>query len=218
MKKNKKIKYDNILLISFISIFVLLLIVTGFMAVHLIKDLKGNKSNTVEVVDKMDDFDYQLTGNNTSYFKELYYQLKELLKDTDKENFEEEYAKLVSQLFIADFYDLNSKLDKTDVGGVQFIWKDSRESFKNFATDSKTGIYYSVENNVYGKRNQELPSVSKVEIESIEKIAYSEQGLVDDEAYKVNVVISYQKDLGYSKTCELILLHNQDKIEVIEMK
>lgn len=218
MKKNKKIKYDNVLLIGFISIFFLLLVITGVLVVNVIKDLKGSKASVVEIVDKMDEFDYQLTGNNTSYFKELYYDLKELLKEQDREDFDEEYAKLVSQLFVADFYDLNSKLDKTDVGGVQFVWEDSRENFKNFATDSKTGVYYFVENNVYGKRTQELPSVTKVEIESIEQITYSEDGFEDDSAYKVVVSISYQKDLGYPKSCELILLHNQKKIEVIEMK
>ncbi len=218
MRKNKKIKYDNILLVVFISIFFLLLVITGFMAIKLIKELNGNKEPVVEVVDRMDNFDYQLTGNNTSYFKSLYYDLKDLLTDEKKENFDEEYAKLVSQLFVADFYDLNSKLDKTDVGGVQFVWKDKRESFKDFATDSESGIYYYVENNVYGKRNQELPIVKKVEVESIEKISYSKEGYSDESAYQVNLIISYQKDLGYPKNCELLLLHNQDKIEVIEMK
>ncbi len=218
MRKNKKIKYDNVLLVVFISIFFLLLIITGFMAIKLIKELKGNRDPVVEVVDRMDNFDYQLTGNNTNYFKSLYYDLKDLLTSEKKDTFDEEYAKLVSQLFVADFYDLNSKLDKTDVGGVQFVWKDKRESFKDFATDSQSGIYYYVENNVYGKRNQELPTVKKVEVESIEKVSYSKDGYSDGSGYKVKLTISYQKDLGYPKSCELLLLHNQDKIEVIEMK
>ncbi len=217
MKKNKKIKYDNILLVTFISIFLLLLIITAFMTIKVVKDLKGKKAPTVEIVDKMDNFEYQLTGNNTSYFKELYYDLKELLQNDKKENFDEEYAKLVSQLFIADYYDLNSKLDKTDVGGVQFVWKDKRESFKNFATDPK-GPYYYVENNVYGKRKQELPIVKKVEIESIKQISYDKEGYKDNEGYQVSVTVSYQKDLGYPESCELILLHNGEKMEIIEMK
>lgn len=216
MKKNKKVKYDNILLVVFLSIFVLFLIITGVMAVKLIKDLKGKKAPTIEIVDKMEDFDYQLTGNNTDYFKSLYYDLKDLLTKKKDENFDEEYAKLVSQLLVTDYYDLNSKLDKTDVGGVQFIWKDKQESFKNFATDP-TGPYYYVENNVYGKRKQELPSVKKVEVEDIKKVAYDKEGFKDTDAYKVVVIVTYQKDLGYPTRCELTLLHNQDKIEVIEM-
>ena len=78
MKKNKKVKYDNVLLVTSISIFVVFLLITGFMVGKLIKDLKGNKESNVEVVDKMDDFGYQLTGNNTDYFKSLYYDLKDL--------------------------------------------------------------------------------------------------------------------------------------------
>ena len=217
MKKNKKVKYDNVLLVTSISIFVVFLLITGFMVGKLIKDLKGNKESNVEVVDKMDDFGYQLTGNNTDYFKSLYYDLKDLLNATKKENFDEEYAKLVSRLFVVDFYDLNSKLDKTDVGGVQFIWNDKRESFKDFATDSK-GIYYYVENNVYGKRKQDLPSVKKVEVETIETTAYSKDGYQDSSAYRVVLSIQYQRDLGYPEKCELILLHNKDKIEIIEVK
>lgn len=217
MTKNKKLKYDNVLLVVFLSIFFLLLIITGVLAVKLIKDLRGTKQPVVEVIDKMDDFDYQLTGNNTSYFKKLYYELKDLLSSDKKESFDEEYAKLIAQLFVADFYDLNSKMDKTDVGGVQFVWKDKRESFKDFATDSK-GIYYYVENNLSGSRKQELPVVKEVSVNNIKTIAYEKGNYKDTNAYQITVSITYQKDLGYPTQCELILLHHEDKIEIVEMK
>ena len=45
MKKNKKVKYDNVLLVTSISIFVVFLLITGFMVGKLIKDLKGNKES-----------------------------------------------------------------------------------------------------------------------------------------------------------------------------
>lgn len=216
-KQKSKIKYDNILLVISVSLFVLLLIIIGIMTAGLIKDLKGGKSKTVEIVDQMNDYGYHLTGNNSDYFKKLYYELKDLLKDTKKEDFDKEYAQLIAKLFVADFYDLNSKLDKTDVGGIQFVWKSYQETFKNFATDSK-GIYYYVENNVYGKRTQELPIVKNVEIENIEVINYSEKEVKDESAYRITVSISYKKDLGYPKSCTLTLLHNQNKLEIIEMK
>lgn len=217
MKKNKKLKYDNVLLVVFLSIFILLLIIIGFLTVKLINDYKGKKEPTVEVIDKMDNFDYQLTGNNTSYFKKLYYELKDLLSSDKKESFDEDYAKLIARLFVADFYDLNSKMDKTDVGGVQFIWQDKRESFKDFATDSK-GIYYYVENNLSKTRKQELPSVKEVEIKDIKMISYEKGNYKDANAYQITISISYQKDLGYPTQCELILLHNKEKIEIVEMK
>lgn len=216
-KQKSKIKYDNILLVICISIFVLLLIVVGIMATGLIKDLKGGKSQSVEIVDQMKDYGYHLTDNNSDYFKKLYYELKDLIEKKDQEDFEKKYASLVAKLFVADFYDLNSKLDKTDVGGIQFVWKSYQEEFKNFATDP-TGIYYYVENNVYGKRTQQLPSVKEVEVESIESINYSEKDLKDENAYRITVSISYKKDLGYAESCTLTLLHNENKLEVIEMK
>ncbi len=216
-KQKPKIKYDNVLLVICISIFVLLLLIIGIMAVGIIKDIKGSKAQSAEIVDSMEDYGYHLTDNNTDYFKKLYYQLKDLLSGDKNEDFEQEYAKLVAQLFVADFYDLNSKLDKTDVGGIQFVWKPYQEEFKNFATDP-SGIYYYIENNLSGKRTQSLPSVKEVNVESIDSIHYSEKNYNDEKAYRVTLSISYKKDLGYPENCTLILLHNQNKLEIIEMK
>ena len=42
---------------------------------------------------------------------------------------EEKYATYISQMFLADFYTLNSALNKNDVGGVQFVYKDYQEDF-----------------------------------------------------------------------------------------
>ena len=219
MIKKPKLKYDNILLVIFVSIFILVSIITAVMAIKTLKKFKG-KSTTptvTEVVDQMKVHGYQLKQNNTKYFEKLYYELKELLNDRKSENFEEEYAKLVAQLFVADFYDLDSKLDKTDVGGVQFILESHRETFKNFATDSK-GIYYYVENNIDGKRTQKLPSVKEVTVKNIESIHYSKENVEDMKAYRVTLSISYKEDLSYPSTCTVTLLHNQEKLEIIAVE
>ncbi len=218
MRKGKsKTKYDNLFLVIFFFLFVIFLIITLFLAKSVIKEMKGIKKADAEAIDKIEDYDYQLTSNHTDYFEETYYQLKELLESEKQENFEKEYASLVAKLFLCDFYDLNSKLDKTDVGGVQFVWQDYREDFKNYATDKK-GIYYYVENNIYGDRKQSLPSVSEVKIESVKEIKYSKDGIIDNNAYQIKASISYEKDMGYPKKCTLTILHNQNKLEVIKME
>lgn len=218
MKKKKcKIKYDNLCILGFSFIAVVLLIVIATMTIHLIKGLKGSDKEENKVLAEIVDYGYQLKENNTEYFQKMYYQLDDLLQKEKDENFEEEYAKMVAQLFVADFYDLNSKLDKFDVGGVQFVWEDYREDFKNFATES-TGIYYYVENNAYGKRTQALPQVKEVTVDSIEKIRYSKEDIADENAYQVEVLISYEKDLGYPRKCSVTLLHRDNRLEVIEMK
>ena len=218
MKKKKcKIKYDNLCLLIFSLLALLLLAIILFMVIHLIKDLKGEKGEENKVLAEIVDYGYQLKENNTEYFKKVYYELNDLLQKEKEEGFEEEYAKKVSQLFVADFYDLNSKLDKTDVGGVQFVWKDYQESFKNFTTE-QTGIYYYVENNVYGNRKQKLPAVKEVTVESIDKIRYSKEKVMDENAYEVKVSITYEQSLGYPTHATLILLHRDKLLEVIEMK
>ena len=217
-KKKSKVRYDNLFLIAFIVILVILLIITGIMAKRIIGQLRGGSDDKeVAVVEKMDNYQYQLTENHTEYFKTLYYELKDLLSADKQEDFEEQYASLVARLFVADFFDLNSKLDKTDVGGVQFVWENYREDFKNFATDVE-GIYYYVENNVYGKRTQKLPSVKEVEVKEIEQIHYSKNNVIDDNAYRVTLSISYEVDLGYPKSCTVTILHNKDKLEIIDME
>lgn len=214
--KKKRIKYSNVVLFSLIILLVILFTITGIMVYNLYKDTLGKKNNMngVEVLDTMNNIGYHLTENHTKYYKELYYELKKMI-DKDKYD-DEEYAKLISKMFVADFYDLNSKLNKTDVGGVQFIYSPYKETFKSFATDS-TGIYYYVENNIYGDRKQKLPIVKEVEVKSIEKTSFEHDKVKDEEAYKVNISITYEENLGYQNNVELILIHVKDKIEIVEM-
>lgn len=215
--KKSKIKYENILLVIFSIIFIILIFVIGISAKKLLEEFKGSSYSGIQVVDEMEEYGYQLAENNTEYFQKLYYELKDLLNGSHDEDFEEAYAKLVAQLFVADFYDLNSKLDKTNVGGTQFVWESYQESFKNFATDS-TGIYYYVENNVDGTRTQKLPEVTEVNVENIETIQYSKAGVEDELAYQIEVTITYKTNLGYPTHCLLVLLHNDKKLEVAEME
>ena len=37
---------------------------------------------------------------------------------------EEEYAKVISQLFVTDLFTLDNKLTSNDIGGLQFIYKE----------------------------------------------------------------------------------------------
>ena len=54
-----------------------------------------------------------MTENHTDYYKDLFKELKDLLSKEDYSD--SKYAELVSKLFVADFYDLNSKLNKNDI-------------------------------------------------------------------------------------------------------
>ena len=215
--KKRKLNYSNITISALSIILVVLIVITGILAYGIIKDTFGKKGEKeVEIVDNIGNYGYQLTENNTEYFKSLYYELKDVLNDEESESFDEDYASLVARLFVADFYDLNSKLNKTDIGGVQFVYTGYQGTFKDFASDIN-GIYYYVENNIYGDREQALPTVKDVSITEINNISYTYKDINDANAYQVKLYIEYTEDLGYPKYVTLVLVHSNNKIEVVKM-
>ena len=214
MKKEKNMTIKKIIIGLSISL-ALLIIIAGILFIGILKDVLGNnRAEEVEIVDTIDTYEYKLTENNTDYFESLYYELKDELAleviNDDK------YAELVTKLFIADFYDLNSKLNKNDIGGVQFIYDKYQSTFIKSANDIN-GIYYYVDNNIYGEREQELPIVKDVSVEETLKINYTYGDINDSNAYQIKVYITYEEDLGYPKNATVTLVHNNDKIEIVKV-
>lgn len=214
MKKEKNMTSKKIIIGLSISL-ALLIIIAGILFIGILKDVLGNnRAEEVEIVDTIDTYEYKLTENNTDYFESLYYELKDELalevRNDDK------YAELVTKLFIADFYDLNSKLNKNDIGGVQFIYDKYQSTFIKSANDIN-GIYYYVDNNIYGEREQELPIVKDVSVEETLKINYTYGDINDSNAYQIKVYITYEEDLGYPKNATVTLVHNNDKIEIVKV-
>ena len=205
MKKN----LDRIVVISLILVWIIALTIYGF---NTLKRNKKNPTNKVNYEDKINGYDYQLRDSATTEYKALFKELKDLLKNDDYE--EKEYALLISKLFIHDFYTLNNKITNTDIGGTDFILPSIKENFKLKATDT---IYKYVENNIYGDRNQKLPIVKDVIIDSVESISYVYEKTKDDKAYKVNVSISYVEDLDYDKEKTITIIHNDNKLWIVEV-
>lgn len=208
-KKKKRVKFKKILIL----LFVLILII--FVSVFGIKKLTTKKevvTKEVEVIDSINNFDYHLNDNETKYYNELFTSLKELLNNEGYD--EKEYAILVSKLFLADFYDLDSKVMKSDVGGIQFVYSNYRNDFTLGAVDS---IYKFVESNVYGDRKQKLPVVKNVELVNVSNDSFEYLDEVDENAYYLDMKIDYEKDLGYPTLVSLVLIHNGDKLEIAMM-
>lgn len=153
---------------------------------------------------------YVLESNKSEYYNELFSSLKEMY---EKEYTDEEHASLIAQLFLTDNLSLNTALSKNDVGGVQFVYESYRTDFIHIARDT---IYKFVENNVYGNRKQELPSVKEVIVETVTDEEFE---LLDDtvDVISVKAKIVYEKDLGYQEEAELLLYKTNDKFEVIKM-
>ena len=212
-KQNTRIKKGNVILVILTVILVCLLIAIGLIAKDTLK--KDKKVAEPEVVDKIGSYGYYITDRSTTYFKKLYEELKSLVQ---KDNFDEkEYASLISKMFVADFYDLDSKASKSDVGGVQFVYDMYRDKFIKTASDSN-GIYYYVKSDLYGERKQSLPKVKEVEVSSSKVIKYTNKKYVDNKAYEVKTKVTYSNDLGYPTSVKLVLVHNGKKLEIVEVK
>jgi len=210
LKKSVKKKIDFLV----IAVVILIVAAIGFF-VYKRFFVSEKTPTTVKVVDKIDDYGYELEEDSTKLYKDLYENLRDLLQ---KEEFDEkEYASLVSRLLVADFYNLDNKISKNDIGGVQFIRSDQQ---KNFILEASETVYKYIEHNVYGNRTKELPIVKEVETLDVKETTYKYKDINEEKAYKVTVNVSYEKDLGYPSEVTVVLIHNSKntkKLEAIKM-
>lgn len=202
----KKINYKVIFTIILIFLFVLL----GICIKNIYSTL--SKTEEVKTLSAIDAYGYILNENDSPYFQEIFKELEECLNKSDIDY--DNYAELISKLFVVDFYSLEYSLSKSDVGGTQFITSDYQDSFVSKAKDT---VYAYVESNVYGKRDQELPNVISVEVESIENSEYDGELYQDDEAYYVDLKLTYEEDLDYPEEVSLVLIHNDNKLEIVKV-
>lgn len=174
--------------------------------------LKSNGGKEVEILDTIEGYGYTLDENDSPYFKNIFKKLKKNLES--KEIDEEEYASLLAQLFIIDFYSLDYATNKNDIGGVQFVYADYQEDFVHKAKDT---VYKYVENNMYGKRKQELPVVTEVltEVKQEKRVFDS---ITDDKAYVVTIQITYKEDLNYPTESTLVFVHNGNVLQLASME
>lgn len=169
-----------------------------------------NKNNKKETGIQIKGFDYICLDKETSLYKEEFKILKNNL-ESDSINYKD-YAYSISKLFIIDLYDLNSKKNMYDVGGVDFVYPNARDNYK---LNVENTLYKYMENNLDGERKQTLPEVSSVQVVSNEEIEYN-IGEEKFQGYKINLDITYVKDLEYDKKAEVILVKQDKYLYVVE--
>lgn len=207
MKKKRKLKKKAVVVIVLAIIIVAL--VAGLI---LYKTFSSKSDNSTKVVDEIPEYGYVLENDQPKVYKNLFKELVEVLnKDTVDE---EKYAKLISQMAVIDFYNLENKISKNDVGGVQFV---RSKNVDNFVLKASETVYKYIEQNIYGDRKQELPEVTSSEVKEIKQEAYNYKNIKDDKAYVVTVNIGYKKDLDYPNEVTVKLLHTDKKLEIYEM-
>jgi len=214
MKLKKSVK--RFLIIVLIFLFVGLLTAGIFIGYQ--KLVKKKTVGEAEIVDHIDEYGYYLEDDQPSLYKDLFKKLRDLLKQETVD--EKEYASLVARMFVLDFYHLDNKISKNDIGGTQFVLEKYRD---NFILEASETVYKYIEHNIYQNRTQELPEVSMVTVKDVRTNRYTYQNMTDEKAYILTLNLDYEKDLGYPKEVVVKLIHTKlkngkSKLEVFYLK
>lgn len=174
---------------------------------------KQTKVKEVKVLKSIDEYGYQLKDNKTKKYKDMFKELEDILRADTVD--EEAYAKKIAEMFVYDFFSLEDKAAKTDVGGVDFVHPNA---VANFLFNAEDTYYKYVESNIYGERKQELPAVDTVTVDSIEKSEFAWNNTMH-EAYEVKLSWTYtnEKFADYQKTALVILIKNELNYYVVQI-
>jgi len=202
MKDKKKI---------IITVIVLLIIIIAIVLAFKFFKKEENRevTNKTTVMNSIETYGYTLDDRDSDLYKNKFEQLQKLLETEDYDI--EEYISLISEMYIIDFFSLANKVSKYDVGGMEFVHSTAYDSLLAKTLDT---LYKYVNDNSYGDRIQELPTVNKVEVIRITKDTYSlnNSNVV---SYKVDLEWNYEKDLGYQKSGTLTFIQEDFKYAVI---
>jgi hypothetical protein len=211
MSKKKKLKRKPKIILFLVLIIIL--IIGGVISYRAYVEKNSVKEN--KVVSKIPKYGYELKSNKSAAYKKLFQQLKDVLSE-DKVN-EKKYLKLISKMFILDFYSLADHNAKTDVGGVDFVHPDALD---NFVVNAEDTLYKYVESNIYGQRDQDLPEVDKISIGKVEKTEFTYGDVTDSEAYTIKLNWTYKDEKvakGYQNEAVLTFVHDDIKLVLVEL-
>lgn len=199
--KNKDKKVIIIFIIVGIALF-------GFLGYKVKNDFfKGSERKKLDSIEL---YGYTLAKNDTDVYKTYFKELSKVLNEKSIDY--NEYAKLISKLFVIDLYTLDNKLASTDIGGLEFLHKDLKDNFKE---NIGSTLYNFVESNIDGKRTQELPIVKDVNVSDVFETKYT-YNKTEYDAYIVSTDITYEKDLGYPKSVKLTLIRDNNILYIVK--
>lgn len=214
MKKSKKI-----------LITLIIIVILSIIGILLYNYFSKDEPKEVKTIKSIPEYGYDLKENETELYKDEFDNLDKIL--SKKEVDYEEYAKQIAKLFIIDFYTLDNKLSKNDIGGTDFIKEDMRD---NFIEEARSTFYKYLEVDS-NDRNQDLPIVSEIKDVKIENTTFvikdsktttskskttTSKGTQVD-AYKVTISWDYEDDYGYEKEANMIIIKEDKKLYIVEM-
>lgn len=202
-KKRSKIKT------LFVWLLIIALIAGAGFALWKFVINKEDEKKPVQVaveLDNLKDYGYALTDRDSKYFKSEFDVLKGIV-NTEEVNMEQ-YTSQVAKMFVIDLYTMNSKVNKYDIGGVEYFHVNKKDMYEQKVLDT---LYNSLLDNTYGDRTQDLPEVSNVEVVSNTEGTYK-LGKTDVKAYIVKLKISYVTDMGYDNEATITICQEGESV------
>ncbi len=186
--KEKKKRRKKRLIIFFIILIILG--VGGYFGYKYIDKKLHPTAVEVKELDKVEtkdyDYGYRLTDLDSKYYQDEFKKLKDILTQ-DEVNFDD-YATQLAKCFAIDLYTMSTKLNKYDVGGLEFMYSEDQDDFEKYIINN---TYDHLADNTYGDRKQDLPEVTNVNVVSSDKTTYS-LGEKKTDAYLVKMEITYK--------------------------
>lgn len=221
--ENKKESNKSVVkTISFILVIIAVFSIVGYLCYLVIGNTKPDKpKETVKKnLNTIEGYNITLDDQDSDLYKELFNELKKNLEG--KEVNYKEYAKSVAKMYIVDLYSINNKLNKYDIS-TELIWPTIADNYRTQVMDT---LYLYVEDNSRGQRDQNLPTVSKIDVENIKesKFVYNagtDKDTKDDvtyDAYEIELSWSYRVKLGYDTKATVVVIKDNDKLYVVEQK
>lgn len=196
-----------------IGLIIISVLLVGVIGIGVLKifhsdEKKGEEPNVSSIISNINDYGYTLDDRDTDYMKELFKELETILNESEVDY--QAYAETLAKLFVTDFYTLDNKINKYDVGSLEYILSSSVDMFRQKAVDT---IYRDILDNTYRDRIQDLPEITNVNIINTEEVTYT---LNDEEvdAIKITMNYEYKEDLGYDTEGTIYLVRNANKLEV----
>lgn len=183
-----------------ISLILVLLVIIG-VGVGIVLMNKDDTKTIVEIkeLDNLGDYNYKLTDRDSDYFKSEFEVLKKIVNS--KEIDEEAYVTQVARMFIIDLYTMSTKVNKYDIGGLEYYHDTKKNMYEQKVMDT---LYSTMLDDTYGDRTQVLPEIKSVETVSTEKTSYM-LGETEVEGYLVKLKMTYVSDMGYDTEASLVV-------------
>ena len=191
-----------------IGVLLVLVIGVGVLKIFFSKEEKKVDANVSNVISNISDYGYTLDDRDTDYMKETFYELEDIL-NADTVDYTS-YANTLAKLFVIDFYTLDNKINKYDVGSLEYILSSKVDMFRQKAVDT---VYRDIIDNTYRNRVQDLPEITNVTILNTENTTFT----LDDEemeAIKVTMNYEYEEDLGYDTEGTIYFVREANKLSV----